>query len=779
MCSVCKVNIAVVYIAKIVDDKQTQEGLCLSCAKKQGIQPINQLLEQSGISDDDIDGLNKQVGDLFESMDMNNQNNGNEETNPFFNFINKAFSSNSNEEKEKLNEESNTKKSNKDKDKRNNSTRVKTQDKKNLRKKKYLDTYGTNLIDSAKKKKIDRVIGRQKEIDRVIQILNRRNKNNPVLLGEPGVGKTAIAEGLAVRIAKRKVPAKLFNVEVYQLDLTSLVAGTQFRGQFEGRMKGLIDEARNLGNIILVIDELHNIMGAGEAEGAMNAANILKPALARGEIQVIGATTLSEYRKSIEKDSALERRFQPVIVEEPTHEEAFEILQGIRDYYEDYHKVKIPDDTIKATIDFSTRYINDRYLPDKAIDILDEAGSRANLKNVLLIELEKLRMEYNIVQQEKENAISADSIEDYQKAADLKVRECNLIKRIKELEEKYKDVIITLDDVANIVEAWTKIPVQRMTEIETEKLLNLELRIHKRIIGQNKAVESVSKSIRRSRSGFKKRKKPSSFIFIGPTGVGKTELVKAIAEELFGSEDALIRLDMSEYMEKHTVSKLIGSPPGYVGYDESGQFTEKVRRKPYSVILLDEIEKAHADIFNMLLQVLEDGRLTDSHGRIVNFENTIIIMTSNAGTSLNSYGIGFNSDNYESIKNRVNGVLKETFRPEFLNRIDETIVFSELNKEELKAIIDLMLSEVILEAKSKKIVLKVEDDVKDYILKVGYDVKYGARPLRRAIQENIEDILSEEYIRGNIKDNSKFVVKMGENDKIIIETEKDILEKNN
>jgi ATP-dependent Clp protease ATP-binding subunit ClpE len=759
MCSICKVNVAVVFIAKVIDGKQKQEGLCLACAKKQGIQPINQLLEQTGISDDDIEGLNKQVGDLFENMDLskNDVKDSQNDTNPFFSFINKAFSKNE-DDKDKDNEKVDKSSRKGDNSDIKKSTRVKTYDKRNVKKRKYLDTYGTNLIDSALSGKIDRVIGRKDEIDRVTQILNRRTKNNPVLLGEPGVGKTAIAEGLAVRVSNNKVPSKLFNVEIYQLDLTSLVAGTQFRGQFESRMKGVIEEAKNIGNVILIIDELQNIMGAGEAEGAMNAANILKPALARGEVQVVGATTVNEYRKYIEKDSALERRFQPVMVDEPTTEETFEILKGIRDYYEDFHKVLIPDKVLRATIDFSERYINDRFLPDKAIDIIDEAGSKVNLNNEALIELERLRDAYKKVQREKENAISADSIEDYQKAADLKVRECNLVKKITELEKKYIDLSLTIDDIANIVEQWTKIPVQRLTEVETSKLLNLEKRLHERVIGQNEAVSCLSKSIRRSRSGFKKKKKPSSFIFIGPTGVGKTELVKALASELFGSEDSLIRLDMSEYMEKHTVSKLIGAPPGYVGYDEAGQLTEKVRRKPYSIILMDEIEKAHVDVFNMLLQVLEDGRLTDSHGRMVNFENTIFILTSNAGTSFKKSGIGFNNENYNSLKSHVNNVLKQTFRPEFLNRIDETIVFTELNKDELNIIIDLMLNEVISEGKSKEIEITVSDNMKEFILKDGYDIKYGARPLRRSIQKHIEDLLSEEYIKNNLKPKSKVCV---------------------
>lgn len=766
MCSVCKENIAVVFITKIVDGKQNQEGLCFSCARKQGIQPINQIIEQTGISDEEMEDLNKQMGSLFEDIDINNLNGivsepgGNSNSNPFLNLFNKTlFKSNEpsgskNDENKETLEEGPVKE---DKEGKNN-TRTKTQEKKPPKKKKYLDTYGSNLNDKAKEGKIDRVIGRQNEIDRVIQVLNRRNKNNPVLIGEPGVGKTAIAEGLAVRISEKKVPAKLFNTEVYLLDLTSIVAGTQFRGQFESRMKGIIEETKSLGNIILVIDELHNIMGAGEAEGAMNAGNILKPALAKGEIQVIGATTLNEYRKHIEKDSALERRFQPVMVDEPSVEESIEILSGIKDYYESYHRVKIPDDVIRAAVIMAERYITDRFLPDKAIDVLDEAGSRANINNVSLIEFDSLKEELKKVQEEKESAISADSISEYQKAADLKVRECKLIEQINEIECKNKALEITIDDVAQVIEAWTKIPVQKLTELEAKKLLNLEERLHHRIIGQKQAVTSVAKAIRRNRADFKKKKRPTSFIFVGPTGVGKTELVKALAIELFESEEALIRLDMSEYMEKHTVSKMIGAPPGYVGYDDGGQLTEKVRRKPYSVILMDEIEKAHPDVFNMLLQILEDGRVTDSHGRMVSFENTVIIMTSNAGTSLKAHGIGFANDNFIALENKVKEVLKEIFRPEFLNRLDEIIVFNELDKGELKQIVNLMLKEVIEEVEHKGIKIEMTDAVQDYILKIGYDQKYGARPLRRTIQKYIEDELTDRYLKGEYKEGSTIVI---------------------
>ncbi len=745
------------FTSKIENGKSEIQGLCIKCAKKMGIPVIDQLMQQTGMTPEDIENLTNQMNDIFDGEDI-------DENNPFMRFFQNSFfplkdEADQEDEIQREEESLDVQKPSENKE-RNRKTRKK--------RKKYLDTYGINLTEKAKNNEVGRVIGREREIERVIQILNRRAKNNPVLIGEPGVGKTAIAEGLAVKIVQKQVPVKMFDMEVYLLDLTAVVAGTQFRGQFEGRMKSIINEAKECGNIILVIDEVHNIMGAGEVHGGvMNAANILKPALARGEIQIIGATTLEDYRKYIEKDAALERRFQRVLVEEPTVEETIEILKGIRSDYEAYHQVKISDEVIEVIVKFSERYISDRFFPDKAIDVMDEAASRVNLRNVQLIELEELKKELQLIQEEKETAaLNAD----YEKVAQCKMREYKLEEEIQKIEEKGSSMEVTLEDVAHVVETWTKIPVQQITEQEAQKLLNLENRLHKRVIGQHKAVVSLSKAVRRNRSGFRKKGKPSSFIFVGPTGVGKTELVKALTCELFGSEDAMIRIDMSEYMEKHTVSKLIGAPPGYIGYDQGGQLTEKVRRKPYSVLLLDEIEKAHPDVFNILLQILEDGRLTDSQGRTVYFDNTVIVMTSNAGSHLKSGGIGFTQDKYEKMENKVKEVLKETFRPEFLNRIDEVIVFTHLNKEELRQIVDLMLQEVIQEAHEKEIQIDISDEVKDFIIKVGYNEKYGARPLRRAIQTYIEDEIAEQYLQKNIREGSHIRFRMKE-DKIVLDIE--------
>lgn len=757
LCSVCNKNVATIFTTKIENGKSDIIGLCMECARKMGLPVVDQLMQQAGVTPEDFENLTEQMSGMFQNMDMEDINN-----NGFLmNLMNNSSAPKENIEKDEKKSESKDPSSSV---KEPSNAKGKKESSKGSRK--YLDTYGTNLTLKALNNEVDRVIGRHREIDRVIQILNRRTKNNPILIGEPGVGKTAIAEGLAVRITEKQVPAKLYNAEVYLLDLTSIVAGTQFRGQFEGRMKSIIDEAKKCGNIILVIDEVHNIIGAGEAQGgALNAANILKPALAKGEIQVIGATTIEEYRKYIEKDSALERRFQPVLVEEPTIEETVEILKGIKKYYEDYHKVLISDSVIEAAVNLSEKYITDRYLPDKAIDVIDEASSRANLKNQGLVELKALREELKDVQDRMQEAATKT---DYQKAAQYKAEECKIEEKIKGIEKECDDVQLTVEDIAFVIEAWTRIPVQKITEAETDKLLNLEDRLHFRVIGQHEAIIALSRAIRRNRLGFRKNKKPSSFIFVGPTGVGKTELVKALSSELFGSEEALIRIDMSEYMEKHTVSKLIGAPPGYVGYDEGGQLTEKVRRKPYSVILMDEIEKAHPDVFNMLLQILDDGRLTDNQGRTVFFDNTVIVMTSNAGTNFKSNGMGFARDGYNTLESHAKDALKETFRPEFLNRVDEVIVFNTLTREELHKIIDLMLREVMDEVWEKKMTMEISEEVKDYILKVGYDDKYGARPLRRAIQKYIEDEIAEQYLQKKFSEGSLIKVKLVD-EKIVLE----------
>ena len=730
LCSECKQNLAVIFMTKVVNGKQETEGLCFNCAKKRGIDPLNNMLLQSGISEEELEALTGEMEEFMNSMQQEGDSMVADDKS-----ILGAFSrmfGNTDETAASSNYES------------KNST-VKVQEKRNTKKKKFLETYGTNLTELAKNNKLDKIAGRNQEIERTIQILNRRTKNNPVLIGEPGVGKTAIAEALAQRIVDKKVPPKLFNHEVYQLDITAVVAGTQFRGQFESRMRSIIDEAKNAGNVILVIDELHMITGAGDAEGAMNAANILKPALSRGEIQVIGAATLKEYRKHIEKDSALERRFQPVPVDEPTPEETLEILKVLKPYYEEFHKVTIPKETLTAAVSMSERYIHDRFLPDKAIDLIDEASSRINLNNKPLAKLEILRAQLRGIQEEKESAVSADSIEDYQKAADLKTKECTLLAEIETLEKKIKKAIVTPEDLASVIELWTKIPAKKINEEESEKLLNLETALHRRIIGQEKAVSTLANAIRRNRAGLRNRKRPASFIFVGPTGVGKTELVKALACELFDNENSIIRFDMSEFMEKHAVSKLIGAPPGYVGYDEAGQLTEKVRRNPYSVILFDEIEKAHGDVFNLLLQILDEGRLTDSQGKTVNFDNTVIILTSNAGTGATS-SLGFNQT-AESNEARIIEALKEYFKPEFLNRLDEILVFKPLTKEEIAQIVDLMIQEINNEIKHLHTSIHLTDTAKSQIVTVGYDVKYGARPLRRAIQKNIENRIAEMLLK--------------------------------
>ena len=781
LCSECNKNPAIIFFEKSDDKEKKLAGLCYECAKKKGIDPLQTLKNQNEFLAQDRVNLNEMTKqletifkDLAENMNLENLNNidgaitfGINEQNPdddnfddekpkiagaaiplgsFFSNIfggsngNTAVQNSINASTSEKNENSDRKK-------------VKVDKKKNIKqakRKKYLDTFGTNLTNKAQNGELDIVVGRDKEIQRIIQILNRRSKNNPCLIGEPGVGKTAIAQGLAIKIANHNVPAKLLNKEVYLLDMTSVIAGTQFRGQFEARMKGIIDECKEYGNIILVIDEIHNIIGAGDGEHSMNAANILKPALSNGEIQLIGTTTLKEYRKYIEKDSALERRFQQVLVEEPNVEDSIGILEGIKKYYEEYHKVKISSDVIRQTVIMSEKYIHDRFLPDKAIDILDEACSRINLENKDLFRLEMLKRELQAVQAEKEEVVEADSTEDYQKAADLKTRECQLTEEIDKLNKNMVLKNLTVQDIASVIESWTKIPVKKITEAETQKLLNLETNLHKRIIGQEDAVSAVSRAIRRNRAGLQSTKRPPSFIFVGPTGVGKTELAKSLAYEMFGSEDSIIRIDMSEYMESHSTSKLIGAPPGYVGYDDAGQLTEKVKRKPYSIILLDEIEKAHPDVFNILLQVLDDGKLTDSQGNTVNFSNTIIIMTSNAGSNLNNNSIGFGKQTVD--KGKIEDALKDVFRPEFLNRVDEIVVFDSLTKEQLLKIVDLMLNDTQKALNEKNIKLSVSKNAKNYILEKGTNIIFGARPLRRAIQRYVEDEISERILKGEIED---------------------------
>lgn len=764
MCIKCGQRPAVMYITKIENGKSSMEGYCLKCAKELGMAPVDQMFEKFGIGDDEIEQMNDQMNEFIESMggpeglaaaeqnmleaiggmDGDEDSEGGAATAPLSDLMNNMFggmpfgmgSGYAGKD------ENGTKSDKKDKKQKGRSG-----------KKSVLDTYGTDLTAKAATGGVDRVVGRNAEVERVIQILNRRQKNNPVLLGEPGVGKTAVAEGLAMRIFEKNVPPKLFDARLYLIDFAALVAGTQFRGQFESRLKSLLKEAEERKNVILVIDEIHNIVAAGDAEGAMSAANILKPALARGEIQVIGATTLTEYRKHIEKDTALERRFQPVLVDEPSVEESIEILEGIKDYYESFHSVKISHKVIEQAVRMSERYITDRFLPDKAIDVIDEAGSRVNLKNKSLYELTLVNDRLDVIAAQTDEINNAkDGNIDYERLANLSSERLRLEQQKQQLELDAKSAEITFDDIAAVIEGWTKIPVHRLTEDESEKLLDLESRIHSRVIGQDEAVGAVARAIRRGRAEITTKKRPVSFIFAGPTGVGKTELVKTIAEVMFNNEEALVRIDMSEYMEKHAVSKLIGSPPGYVGYDDAGQLTEKIRRKPYSVILLDEIEKAHPDVFNIFLQILDDGRIADSQGKVVNFENTIIVMTTNSGTEFNSNMTGFNRSAEITMKENVEKSLKKFFKPEFLNRIDDIVTFKPLEKSELRQIIDLLLKDIKDKLAEKKAELTVTDAAKDLILEKGYDVQYGARPLKRSIQTLIEDKLARLTLTGKIKE---------------------------
>ncbi len=729
ICSKCKKRPAVIFVSRVDGDKTTQEGYCIKCATELNIGPIKQMMQSMGITEDDIEAVSEQFGDMMENMDDFQL--GGAGTMPFMqNFLNNnSMANNSSPAEEQVEEEE--KEDNKGKKKK----------KKHKTKRKFLNSYCTDLTARARDGKIDRIIGRETEIYRVTQILCRRTKNNPCLIGEPGVGKTAIAEGLALKIAAGDVPARIADKEIHLLDLTSLVAGTQFRGQFESRIKGLVDEVKEEGNIILFIDEVHNLVGTGDAEGSMNAANILKPALSRGQIQVIGATTFNEYRKHIEKDAALERRFQPVKVEEPSVEECFKMLVGIKEYYEDFHKVKISDALVYRAVHLSERYINDRFLPDKAIDLLDEACTCANLRNVAISDYQKIMTKIEDLNERQEELLDTTAEEgpDYEAISNLKAEKIALEKEAAQVKIKADDNDVTEEDIARVINLWTGIPTSKIIENDMRKLSGLESKLKQRIIGQDEAIEVLAAAIRRSRVQISAVRKPASFIFVGPTGVGKTELVKQLANELFETPETLIRLDMSEFMEKHSVSRLIGSPPGYVGYDEAGQLTEKVRRKPYSVVLFDEIEKAHPDVLNILLQILDEGKTNDAQGRTVSFENTVIIMTSNAGSHINENALGFNRDKNQASKDKTMKALKEFLRPEFLGRVDEIVTFNTLGKEELVKIAEVLLGELKSPLKDKGIDLIIGDGVYEIIADLSEDGGRGARDIRRTIRKEVED----------------------------------------
>lgn len=821
LCSVCKKRQAIVFTSRYENGRRIDDGYCMKCAYESGFAGISDMFQAAGINADNIDEMSDRVesiigktgnatnpadflkaltGEEFDGFDDfspdddlpfqdddgfidDDQNNvgvadfgGDSDIPPEDSFGTRPGNSSEGGSPNPISSFMDNLFSGRNKDKGDESEDVRSDrragraGKNGKRRLKFLNEFGTNLTERAKEGKIDRILGRDTEIDRVVQILNRRTKNNPVLIGEPGVGKTAIAQGLANKIIDGTVPEKLQDMQIWQLDLPAMVAGTQFRGMFENRIKGVINEAIKEENVILVIDELHTIMGAGDSEGSTNAANILKPALARGELRIIGSTTTAEYKK-IEKDSALERRFQRVIVDEPSEEVAVDILMGIKDYYENHHKVTYSPEVIKFAVHASKRYITDRYLPDKAIDLIDEAGSRANLDNVKLVKLKKAEealtkanSEYSAMVDKMESLTLSEREQFYEKVAELRVAADKAQQEVDSLKDDIKPDPITIEDIARVVEMWTGIPCKSISETETERLIHLEERLHERVVGQDQAVSAVSQAVRRNRSGFTKKHKPASFIFVGPTGVGKTELVKALTEVMFGTEEALIRIDMSEYMEPHSVSKLIGSPPGYVGHEDSGQLTEQVRHKPYCVILFDEIEKAHADVFNILLQMLDEGRLTDSHGVHVNFENAIIIMTSNAGNTAKAPTIGFFSGTQEALESTVTSALKETFRPEFLNRVDETIIFKELKPEEIRKIVDIMMKEVFTVLDEKGITGSITDRAADRLAKLGYDPKYGARPLRKAIRKQIEDKLSDMTLDGSLKDVADIVIDYNEGD---------------
>ena len=743
LCSRCKKNIAVVFITRQENGQNVNEGLCLKCAKNLGLPQVDEMMRRMGITDEDLDNISNEMMGAFggaenlegltDADDPDADNEDEDGKTATFPFLSRFFGGNpaaSDAQNGNEAEQTQSPRSNKKVEKGS--------------KHKFLDSYCINLSQRARDGKLDAVVGREEEIERVIQILNRRQKNNPCLIGEPGVGKTAIAEGLAQRIVAGDVPFKLRSKEVYLLDLTALVAGTQFRGQFESRMKGLIEEIRKMGNVILVIDEVHNIVGAGDAEGSMNAANILKPALSRGEIQVIGATTFTEYRKHIEKDTALERRFQPVTVNEPNMEDTLKILKGIAHYYEQFHGVKIPEGILRQAVLLSERYITDRFLPDKAIDLIDEACSDLNLHDKNINRRMELRREIEDYDKERELLQGAEE-PDFERLAELKSL---TIKAQTELDElcAQGDPQLTMDNLARVIELWTKIPASRIREDEFRRLSELDKRLKEHIVGQDEAIEAVAAAIRRNRVGISPKHKPVSFIFVGPTGVGQTELVKQLAQDLFNSPDALIRFDMSEFMEKHSVSRIVGSPPGYVGYDEAGQLTEKIRRKPYAVILFDEIEKAHPDVMNVLLQILDDGEITDSHGRKVNFENTVIVMTSNAGSERKEGTVGFGHTVNEQNRDRAMKALGEFLRPEFLNRVDEVICFNRLDEKNFAGIAHIMLDELQKSLEDKGLHFTWDEDVEDYLVKKSYSATYGARNLRRTIQKELEDVMAAQII---------------------------------
>ena len=737
MCNRCGKNVAVIFITKLEGNSSKNEGLCLKCARELGIKPIDDMMKKMGITDEDLDTLTSEMMSAFggaegieglmaPAKDDEEEDDGRTATFPF---LNQLFGCGSPAPS-----------------KEGSGPRPageKGQPK--APKRKFLDSYCISLTQRAKEGRLDQLIGRNRELERVIQILNRRQKNNPCLIGEPGVGKTAIAEGLAQKIAAGDVPYKLLDKEVYLLDLTALVAGTQFRGQFESRMKGLIEEIKKLGNIILVIDEVHNIVGAGDAEGSMNAANILKPALSRGELQVIGATTLNEYRKHIEKDTALERRFQPVIVEEPSIEDSVRVIEGIAPYYESFHQVAVSPAMCRLAVTMSERYITDRYLPDKAIDLIDEACSNVNLHNKALARLNAVDKELADLAKEKEVMMAAATEESYKRLADIKSLELRLEEEKQGLESEAHPALKE-EHLANVIELWTNIPASRIQEQEFQRLAKLEERLESHVIGQDEAVKAVSAAIRRGRVGISPKHKPVSFIFVGSTGVGKTELVKQLAADLFDTPESLIRLDMSEFMEKHAVSRIIGSPPGYVGYDEAGQLTEKIRRKPYCVVLFDEIEKAHPDVLNILLQILDDGRITDAHGRTVNFENTVIVMTTNAGSNSKTGSVGFGRAANEMGKERALKALNDFLRPEFINRVDEIVHFNQLTEENFRGIAAIMLRELAETLREKDISFTWEESLMDYLVKKSYSAAYGARNLRRLIQKELEDAIASRLI---------------------------------